>query len=171
VELIDQIRARPLRLNAIVVAIRDRRHAGRPTRRTGSAGAGGAGHRQIDIDAEPERVRRDGARLALEAGHLLGVDAVAREAVEVVAGFAGAAYGLPTDDMREAVEQGLIGLIRSGQRTVFPPRPSPVQSSRFTKIVGPSRWRDRRSSGSNGVRKMCQTGTRRSRQPVDPAGS
>ena len=136
VELIDQMRARAVRVNAIVVA------SGTGGTQAGlvvamAALAPAVQVIGIDIDAEPERVRSDVARLAIEAAQRLGVnDAVAREAVEVVAGYAGEAYGLPSDEMREAVElaarleglvldpvysgkglAGLIGLIRSGRFT------------------------------------------------------
>ena len=89
----------------------------------------------IDIDAEPERVRADVVAYGQAAGELLGraLD-VAR--VEVVAGHAGPAYGIPHAATIEAVKlagrlealaldpvysakglAGLIALIRSGRWT------------------------------------------------------
>jgi L-cysteate sulfo-lyase len=87
----------------------------------------------IDIDAEPARVRADVVRLAREAADLLDLpfdDA----SVEVVAGHAGPAYGVPHDATIEAIRlagrlealpldpvysgkglAGLIALIRQGR--------------------------------------------------------
>lgn len=48
----------------------------------------------IDIDAEPDRVRADVLRLALEASRLLGTS-FDPASIEVVAGYAGPAYGVP----------------------------------------------------------------------------
>jgi L-cysteate sulfo-lyase len=87
----------------------------------------------IDIDAEPARVRSDVAVLAREASHLL--DFPFDEAtVEVVAGHAGPAYGVPHEATIEAIRlagqfealpldpvysgkglAGLIALIRQGR--------------------------------------------------------
>jgi L-cysteate sulfo-lyase len=87
----------------------------------------------IDIDAEPQRVRADVVALAREASHLL--DAPFDETtVEVVAGHAGPAYGVPHEATIEAIRlagrlealpldpvysgkglAGLIGLIRQGR--------------------------------------------------------
>jgi L-cysteate sulfo-lyase len=87
----------------------------------------------IDVDAEPARVRADVVALAREASDLL--DAPFDEAaVEVVAGHAGPAYGVPHDATIEAIRlagrlealaldpvysgkglAGLIALIRQGR--------------------------------------------------------
>ena len=86
----------------------------------------------IDIDAEPERVRADVVKLVLEASELLDVSFAAR--VEVVAGHAGPAYGVPHEATIEAIRlagrlealaldpvysgkglAGLIALIRQGR--------------------------------------------------------
>ena len=86
----------------------------------------------IDIDAEPERVRADVVKLVLEASELLDVFFAAR--VEVVAGHAGPAYGVPHEATIEAIRlagqlealaldpvysgkglAGLIALIRQGR--------------------------------------------------------
>jgi L-cysteate sulfo-lyase len=87
----------------------------------------------IDIDAEPLRVRTDVVKLAREASSLLEV-AFDEAAVEVVAGHAGPAYGVPHDATIEAMRlagqfealaldpvysgkglAGLIALIRQGR--------------------------------------------------------
>lgn len=89
----------------------------------------------IDIDAEPGRVRADVCRYAAEAATLLDM-AFADDAVEVVAGHAGPAYGVPHDATIEALRlgaslealvldpvysakglAGLIALIRAGRWT------------------------------------------------------
>jgi L-cysteate sulfo-lyase len=87
----------------------------------------------IDIDAEPARVRADVVRYARDAAELL--DAPFDEAeVEVVAGHAGPAYGIPHDATVEAIKlagtlealaldpvysgkalAGLIALMRAGR--------------------------------------------------------
>jgi L-cysteate sulfo-lyase len=87
----------------------------------------------IDVDAEPARVRADVVALAREASNML--DALFDEtAVEVVAGHAGPAYGIPHDATIEAIRlagrlealaldpvysgkglAGLIALIRQGR--------------------------------------------------------
>lgn len=90
----------------------------------------------IDIDAEPERVRADVLTYAKGAAELLGqlFDA---ERVEVVAGHAGPAYGVPHEATVEAIRlaaqleallldpvysgkglAGLIALIRAGRWSV-----------------------------------------------------
>ena len=87
----------------------------------------------IDIDAEPARVRADVAALAREASDLLDV-AFDDTMVDVVAGHAGPAYGVPHDATIEAIRlagrlealpldpvysgkglAGLIALIREGR--------------------------------------------------------
>jgi L-cysteate sulfo-lyase len=87
----------------------------------------------IDIDAEPARVRADVVTLAREASALLDV-AFDDAAVEVVAGHAGPAYGVPHEATIEAIRlagrlealpldpvysgkglAGLIALIRQGR--------------------------------------------------------
>jgi L-cysteate sulfo-lyase len=57
----------------------------------------------IDIDAEPERVRSDVIAYARAAADLIGVDFDARD-VEVVAGHAGPAYGVPHAATIEAIK-------------------------------------------------------------------
>lgn len=57
----------------------------------------------IDIDAEPDRVRADVLRFARGAADLLGIE-VAENRVDVVAGLAGPAYGVPHDETIEAVK-------------------------------------------------------------------
>jgi L-cysteate sulfo-lyase len=64
----------------------------------------------IDIDAEPERVRADVVGFAQEASNLLDIpfdDA----AVEVIAGHAGPAYGVPHQATIEAI--GLAGRLEA----------------------------------------------------------
>lgn len=87
----------------------------------------------IDIDAEPERVQADVVRLAREAADLLGCQ-IGNELVEVVAGYAGPAYGIPHAETIAAIKMagrlealtvdpvysgkglaGLIALIRAGR--------------------------------------------------------
>ncbi len=87
----------------------------------------------IDIDAEPARVRADVATFAREACDLLDI-AFDEAAVEVVAGHAGPAYGVPHEATIEAIRlagklealpldpvysgkglAGLIALIRQGR--------------------------------------------------------
>lgn len=87
----------------------------------------------IDIDAEPARVRADVVALAREASNLLDI-AFDEATVEVVAGHAGPAYGVPHEATIEAIRlagrleallldpvysgkglAGLIALIRQGR--------------------------------------------------------
>ncbi len=87
----------------------------------------------IDIDAEPERVQADVCRYATEAAALLDIP-FATDTIEVVAGHAGPAYGVPHDATIEALRlgaslealvldpvysakglAGLIALIRAGR--------------------------------------------------------
>jgi L-cysteate sulfo-lyase len=87
----------------------------------------------VDIDAEPERVRSDVTRLAREAAERLDVP-FSEHDVEVVAGHAGPAYGVPHAATIEAIRlagrlealpvdpvysgkglAGLIALIRDGR--------------------------------------------------------
>src|SRR5262249_60164715 len=57
----------------------------------------------IDIDAEPERVRSDVVKYATAAANLL--ETLFDEAdVEVIAGHAGPAYGVPHDATLEAIK-------------------------------------------------------------------
>jgi L-cysteate sulfo-lyase len=88
----------------------------------------------IDIDAEPARVRADVVTFAREASNLLAVRFDEEATVEVVAGHAGPAYGVPHDATIEAIRlagrleglpldpvysgkglAGLIALIREGR--------------------------------------------------------
>ena len=89
----------------------------------------------IDVDANPEAVEAEVIALTEETLSRLGLPAdSAAERIEVVSGYSGTAYGLPTAEMREAVElaarleglvldpvysgkalAGLIGLIRAGR--------------------------------------------------------
>lgn len=59
----------------------------------------------IDIDAEPQRVRADVVRFGSAAADLLECPFV-EDDVEVVAGHAGPAYGVPHDATLEAVRMG-----------------------------------------------------------------
>jgi L-cysteate sulfo-lyase len=87
----------------------------------------------VDIDAEPERVTADVTRLARETAERLGV-AVEDLRIEVVAGHAGPAYGVPHAATIEAIKlagrlealpvdpvysgkglAGLIAMIRGGR--------------------------------------------------------
>jgi L-cysteate sulfo-lyase len=87
----------------------------------------------IDIDAEPARVRADVVALAQEASSLLDIR-FDESAIEVVAGHAGPAYGVPHEATLEAIRlagrlealpldpvysgkglAGLIALIRQGR--------------------------------------------------------
>jgi L-cysteate sulfo-lyase len=89
----------------------------------------------IDIDAEPERVRRDVVRLSYElAAYLHQKPEDLDQRIEVIAGYAGPGYGIPTPEMVEAVSlfarlegilldpvyagkgaAGLVGLVRQGR--------------------------------------------------------
>jgi L-cysteate sulfo-lyase len=88
----------------------------------------------IDIEAEPERLRRDVIALASDLAEALEADLGDLDAHAFVEpGYAGASYGAVTDDMRAAVElaarqealildpvysgkamAGLVGMVRSG---------------------------------------------------------
>ena len=87
----------------------------------------------IDIDAEPERVRADVVAFAREASNVLDIPFM-ETSVEVVAGHAGPAYGIPHEATIEAIRlagqlealpldpvysgkglAGLIALIREGR--------------------------------------------------------
>ena len=87
----------------------------------------------IDVDAEPERVHRDVVACAKAAADLLGVPFAAAD-VEVVAGHAGPAYGVPHAETIDAIRlagrleamavdpvysgkglAGLIALVRQGR--------------------------------------------------------
>jgi len=89
----------------------------------------------IDVDAQPERVAADVRRVGREAAILLGAQARWADArVEVAAGYAGPAYGVPDAGTLEAIGlaaqlealaldpvyagkgmAGLIGLVRGGR--------------------------------------------------------
>lgn len=89
----------------------------------------------IDIDAQPERVAADVRRIGRVAAQLLSTEERWHDTlVEVAAGFAGPAYGVPDDATLEAIAlagrleglaldpvyagkgmRGLIGLIRQGR--------------------------------------------------------
>lgn len=88
----------------------------------------------IDIDAEPKRVHADVVRLARAASDLLSCRAVDDRRVEVVAGYAGPAYGIPHAETIAAIKTaghlealvldpvysgkglaGLIALVRDGR--------------------------------------------------------
>jgi D-cysteine desulfhydrase family pyridoxal phosphate-dependent enzyme len=98
----------------------------------------------IDVDADPENLRETVRRLAEATAEHLGLGGVLTgDAVTLEAGYAGRAYGLPTEEMHDAVAllarlegllldpvytgkamAGLIGLIRqgrfkAGERIVF----------------------------------------------------
>jgi L-cysteate sulfo-lyase len=87
----------------------------------------------IDIDAEPERVRTEVSSCAKAAADLLSVN-FSESAIEVIAGHAGPAYGVPHDATVEAIRlagaleglvldpvytgkglAGLIALVRAGR--------------------------------------------------------
>lgn len=87
----------------------------------------------IDIDAEPERVRRDVIKFGHDGARLLGIE-FDESRVEVVAGHAGPAYGIPHPATIDAIKlagrreallldpvysgkgmAGLIGLIKTGR--------------------------------------------------------
>lgn len=89
----------------------------------------------IDIDAEPDRVRSDVLRYGAEAAEMLGVP-FSTDQVQVVAGHAGPAYGVPHTATVDAIKlagrfealavdpvysgkglAGLIALIRGGHWT------------------------------------------------------
>ena len=108
-------------------AVRRRRFA------VGAAHACGDQVLGIDIDAEPERVRADVVRFALDAAALLGTR-FNPACIEVVAGHAGPAYGVPHASTLDAIRlagrlealaldpvysgkglAGLIALIREGR--------------------------------------------------------
>jgi L-cysteate sulfo-lyase len=61
----------------------------------------------IDINAEPERVQADVVRLARAASALVAADDPS-DRVEVVAGHAGPAYGVPHDATLEAMRLGAV---------------------------------------------------------------
>ncbi len=89
----------------------------------------------IDVDAEPDRVRSDVLRVGGELAGLAGIDAaVVADRTEVVGGYAGLGYGIPTPQMVEAVRTaarteglvldpvytgkafaGFLDLVRSGE--------------------------------------------------------
>ncbi len=89
----------------------------------------------IDVDADAHRVAADVRRIGREVARLLGADGRWHdEAVEVLAGYAGAAYGAPAAGTGEAIAlaarleglvldpvysgkamAGLIGLVRAGR--------------------------------------------------------
>lgn len=88
----------------------------------------------IDIDAEPERVRRDVVNLSNGTfAYLHQKPEELDQRIQVIAGYAGSAYGVPTSEMVEAVSlfarlegilldpvyagkgaAGLVGLVRQG---------------------------------------------------------
>jgi L-cysteate sulfo-lyase len=59
----------------------------------------------IDIDAEPDYVEKHVKRLAGETCSKLGISAPADEATIIESGYAGQAYGIPTEGMVAAVER------------------------------------------------------------------
>lgn len=89
----------------------------------------------VDVDAQPERVAEDVRRVGREAAALLGAEVRwTDERVEVAAGYAGPAYGVPDEGTLEAIGlaarlealvldpvyagkgmAGLIGLVRAGR--------------------------------------------------------
>jgi L-cysteate sulfo-lyase len=88
----------------------------------------------IDIDAEPERVRQDVVRYAGEAADRLGLPFDAA-AVEVVAGHAGPAYGVPHAATIEAIRL-------AGRLEALPL--DPVYSGKglagLIALIGEGRW-------------------------------
>jgi L-cysteate sulfo-lyase len=89
----------------------------------------------IDIDAEPARVRADVVKLAREAADLLDV-AFDEATVEVVAGHAGPAYGVPHEATIEAIRL-------AGRLEALPL--DPVYSGKglagLIALIGQGRWR------------------------------
>ena len=59
----------------------------------------------IDIDAEPDYVEKHVKRLARETCAKLGISAPADNATIIESGYAGQAYGIPTEGMVAAVER------------------------------------------------------------------
>ncbi|SMF56983.1 D-cysteine desulfhydrase [Tistlia consotensis] len=88
----------------------------------------------IDIDAEPERVEADVRRYGAEAAELLGVP-FPEERVEVVAGHAGPAYGLPHAATLEAI--GLAGRLEA---LVLDPVYSAKGLAGLIALVRAGRW-------------------------------
>lgn len=88
----------------------------------------------IDIDAEPERVRSDVLRYALGASELLGAS-FEPDRVEVVAGLAGPAYGVPHAAAIEAV--GLAGRLEA---LVLDPVYSGKGLAGLIELIGRGRW-------------------------------
>jgi len=88
----------------------------------------------IDIDAEPERVRADVVRYLTEAAGLLGC-ACPEDRVEVVAGHAGPAYGVPHDATLEAIK--LAGRLEA---MALDPVYSGKGLAGLIALVGESRW-------------------------------
>lgn len=88
----------------------------------------------VDIDAEPDRVRADVQRYASGAADLIGIPMPA-DAIEVVAGHAGPAYGLPHDATIEAIR--LAGRLEA---LVLDPVYSGKGLAGLIALVGQGRW-------------------------------
>jgi len=90
----------------------------------------------IDIDAEPARVRSDVVSLARQAADLLGVD-FDEAMVEVVAGHAGPAYGVPHQATIEAIR-----LAGQTEALVLDPVYSGKGLAGLIAMIRQRRWRD-----------------------------
>jgi L-cysteate sulfo-lyase len=88
----------------------------------------------IDIDAEPERVRQDVVRYAGEAAERLGLPFDAA-AVDVVAGFAGPAYGVPHAATIDAIR--LVGRLEA---LLLDPVYSGKGLAGLIALIGAGRW-------------------------------
>jgi L-cysteate sulfo-lyase len=103
VELAEQVRTGRLDVQAVVLA------AGSGGTQAGMVAAAAEVMPDlriigIDVDAEPERVRSDVLRVGGELARLAEVDHTAfAGSVEVIGGYAGPGYGVPTREMVEAV--------------------------------------------------------------------
>jgi L-cysteate sulfo-lyase len=89
----------------------------------------------VDIDAEPERVRADVVRYALDAADALGV-AFDERRIEVVAGHAGPAYGVPHAATIAALK--LAGRLES---LVLDPVYSAKGMAGLIALIDAGRWR------------------------------
>lgn len=90
----------------------------------------------IDIDAEPVRVRTDVVAMARQAADLLGAD-FDEAAVEVVAGHAGPAYGVPHAATIEAIR-----LAGQSEALVLDPVYSGKGLAGLIAMIRQGRWRN-----------------------------
>ena len=89
----------------------------------------------IDIDAEPERVRADVIRYASAAAERLGLP-FADDKVEVIAGYAGPAYGVPHQATLDA-----LALAGRTEALVLDPVYSAKGLAGLIALIGAGRWR------------------------------